>query len=44
MIIRYGVFSRGEWKRTFDARIDAETYLRLCYPGGTIETLTFTRR
>lgn len=42
--VAYGVFRRGELRRTFDSRRDAEWYVRLCEPGATIETLTFTRR
>lgn len=42
--VAYGVFSRGEHLRTFSSRRDAEDYVRLCAPGCTIETLTFTRR
>lgn len=41
--VAYGVFSHGALLRTFDARADAEHYVRLCVPNGTVETLTFTR-
>ncbi len=42
--VRYGVFLRGDFKREFVEREDAEDFVRLCYPGATIETLTYTRR
>lgn len=41
--VRYGVFYRGELMCTRATRADAEDLIRLMYPGGTIETLTFTR-